>query len=153
MMPGTYEQFSTLISGIYRAVQRIEREAMVKYGCKGSFAQYLAALRRHADEGMTSTQLCEACDKDKAAVSRAVAEMEERGLIYRDTHNEKLYRARLYLTEEGMRAADYVCRYAQTAVDAGGKGLGEEDRRVFYAALDLISANLQLIGKEGIPEE
>lgn len=153
MKPGTYEQFSAVISGIYRAVQRIEREEMVKYGCKGSFAQYLAALRRHADEGMTSTQLCEACDKDKAAVSRAVAEMEERGLIYRDTNNEKLYRARLHLTEEGIRAADYVCRCAQAAVDAGGKGLGAEERRVFYAALELISTNLQSISKEGIQKK
>ena len=40
-----------------------------KYGYKGAFAQYLVVLASHP-EGLTSAQLCEQSDRDKAAVSR-----------------------------------------------------------------------------------
>ena len=36
-------------------------------------------------------------------------------------------------------------------MDAAGQGLTDEDRKVFYAALDLIAANLQAICRNGIP--
>lgn len=148
-MISRYEQFSSAVSGIYRSIQKIEREEMEKYGCRGSFAQYLAVMNRHP-EGMTSAQLCEACDRDKAAVSRAVAEMTEKGLI---TRGQGMYRVRLRLTEEGSKAAAFVCERAERAVEAVGNALTDEDRRIFYASLDLISERLEEIGRAGIPEE
>lgn len=149
-MLSKYEYFSFLISGVYHSIQKLERDEMVKYGYKGAYAQYLAAMRRYP-EGVTSAQLCEICEKDKAAVSRAVTEMEEKGLIFRESSGDTLYRARLHLTKEGEKAADFVCERARLAVDAAGKGLIDEDRKVFYAALDLIAGHLQQICKEGIP--
>ena len=77
-MVDRYERLSGLISGIYRQIQKLEREEMEKYGFKGAFAQYLLAMNHHP-EGLTAAQLCDACDKDKAAVSRVLAEMEELG--------------------------------------------------------------------------
>lgn len=147
-----YEQFSFLISVIYRHIQKIERDEMIKRGFKGSFAQYLAAVGRFPD-GVTSAQLCEMCDKDKAAVSRAVTEMEAHGLIRREADGETLYRARLMLTAEGREMADYVAERARLAVREAGKGMSEDDRRVFYTVLDLIASNLQWISKTGLPEQ
>ena len=134
-MMSRYEQFAGAISGIYRSIQKIERDEMIKYGYKGAFAQYLAAMYRHP-EGVTSVQLCEICDKDKAAVSRMVAEMEEKQLIKRVSENDNLYRAKLCLTEEGEKAAAYVCKRAAAAAAAGGKGLSEEDRQAFQVRVD-----------------
>ena len=146
-----YEQFSGAVSSLYRYIQKIERDEMIKYGYKGSFAQYLVVLVRRPD-GLTSTQLCEICDKDKAAVSRAVGEMEEKGLLVRESTGETMYRAKLKLTEEGRRAALFVCGRAQSAVAAAGRGLSEEARTAFYSSLGLIAQNLHTISKEGIPE-
>ena len=153
-MLSRYEQFSFVISSIYRGIQKIERDEMVKYGYKGSYAQYLAALTRYP-EGLTLLQLCEICEKDKAAVSRAVADMEERGLIVRVSPGGRTshYRAQLRLTEEGKKISTVVCERAKAAVDAIGRDLTEEQRRVFYAALGLIAANLQTVTRQGIPEE
>lgn len=145
-----FEQFSSSISGIYKHIQKIERDEMVKYGLKGSFAQYLLAIGRY-EEGITSSELCEICDKDKAAISRVVAEMEQKGLIYRQAAGDNLYRARLKLTEKGKEAADHVSTCAKIAVEVAGKGLTEESRQAFYAALNLIASNLQDISKKGIP--
>ena len=148
-MLSRFEQFSFVVSGINRYIQKLERDEMVKYGYKGAYAQYLAVMNRYAD-GLTAAQLCEVCDKDKAAVSRITAEMESRGLIERE--NVK-YRAKLKLTAEGKRAAEFVCRKAQTAVETVGNELTAEERATFYATLDLIAAKLQILSKEGIPEE
>lgn len=151
-MISRYEQFSYAVSALHRYIQKIERDEMVKYGYKGSFAQYLVVMNRRP-EGLTSTKLCEICDKDKAAVSRAVGEMEEKGLVYRKGVGETMYRAKLRLTEEGQRAACYVCERAEAAVAAAGQGLDDESRRAFYATLSLIAGNLHGIIKEGIPQK
>lgn len=150
-MRSRFEQFTFVISGIYRYIQKIERDEMVKYGYKGAYAQYLVAIHHHP-EGLTSSQLCEACDKDKAAVSRVIAEMEQKGLVTRGAAEDSVYRARIRLTDEGLRAARFVDERARAAVLAAGKGLTDENRTVFYETLGLIAGNLQNLSKEGIPE-
>ena len=34
-----FEQFTSSIAGIYKHIQKIERDEMIKYGLKGSYAQ------------------------------------------------------------------------------------------------------------------
>ena len=60
-MTSRFEQFTIVISGINRYIQKLERNEMIKRGYKGVFAQYLAVLKRFED-GLTSTELCEVCD-------------------------------------------------------------------------------------------
>jgi DNA-binding MarR family transcriptional regulator len=147
-----YEQFSFIISVINRKIQKIERDEMIKYGHKGSFAQYLTAMRRHP-EGITAAQLSELCDKDKAAVSRVISEMIEKGLVVRNTSNDTLYRAKLVLTHEGERIAEFVAKRAMAAVLAVGNELSDSERKMFYSTLDFISNKLETISKDGIPQE
>lgn len=150
-MISRFERFSYSISTLYRYIQKIERGEMIKLGYKGVFAQYLVALVQRP-EGLTAAQLCEICDKDKAAVSRAIGEMEEKGLLRRKGTGDTMYRAKLVLTQEGMRAAKFACDRVEAAVTAADVGLTEENRTVLYAALDLIAGNLENIVKKGIPE-
>ncbi len=144
-----YEQFASSITTLYRYFQKIATDEMEKQGLKGSYAQYLLVMRR-LKKGVTAAKLCEVCNKDKAAVSRAVSEMEEKGLIYREGVAGG-YRARLFLTEAGERAANHVCNRAEIAVTVADEGLSEERRKDFYETLDLLAANLQKITQEGLP--
>lgn len=146
-----FELFVSAISGIYQNIQKIEHEEMEKYGLKGIYAQYLAVLHR-MPTGITSAQLCEECGKDKAAVSRALTEMERRGLVRREFAGDTGYRALLLLTDKGKEAAEFVCRKAIAAVEYAGSGMTDDQRQVFYAALLGISENLKTIARDGIPE-
>ena len=146
-----FEQFSGYISAIYRSIQKLEREEMVKHGLTGAYAQYLMAIKRYPN-GITSKELCEVCDKDKAAVSRVIAGMESKGLVTRKSKNNTTYRALLFLTEDGERAADFISERAKVAINKAGEGISEEERQYFYAALEVISSNLQIMGTQGIPE-
>jgi len=146
-----FEEFSFIISSIYHAIQKIERDEMEKYGLKGPHAQYLVAMT-HCPEGVTAARLSELCDKDKAAVSRALGELEKRGMVIRELANDTAYRALLKLTEQGEAAARFVCGKATAAVELAGKSLSDQDREFFYAALRRISDTLTRISREGLPE-
>ncbi len=150
-MLSRFEQFTSAISAIYRDVQKLERDEMEKHGLRGAFAQYLVAISRHP-EGITAAALCEVCDKDKAAVSRVITELEAKGLLIKENDGTSQYRAKLYLTESGQEAARFVKERASVAVELAGSGLSDPDRKVFYAALERIASNLQRISKDGIPE-
>ena len=151
-MLSRFERFTSMVSAIYRTIQKLERDEMEQYGLRGSYAQYLLALRRNPS-GLTAPELRQICSVDKAAVSRAAADMEADGLICRKAQGSSLYRARLRLTEEGRKAADFVFHRAADAVELAGAGLAEEDRQAFYAALELICGNLNRISKEGLPPQ
>ena len=150
-MVDRFERFSLAISEISRYWHKITGDEMEKYGLRGAYAHYLVTIARYPD-GITSSKLSEICDKDKAAISRIVSEMEDKGLVVRRTDRENLYRAKLVLTEEGRQAADYVCERAEKAVSAAGQGLDDDDRKIFYGALAIIEANLRRISREGLPD-
>lgn len=148
-MVSRFEQFASSITCIYRYIQKIERTEMEKYGLKGPHAQCLLAMDRHP-EGITSARLCDVCDRDKAAISRMVAELEEKGMVRRSENGGVRYRAQLYLTELGKAAAEHVQRRAELAVEEAGSGMTEQQRAAMYVALGLIAGNLQMICSEGL---
>jgi DNA-binding MarR family transcriptional regulator len=146
-----YELFSSSVSTLSRDIQAIERTEMAKFGLKGPHAQCLMAMNRFP-QGITSAKLCDLCEKDKAAISRTVAELEEAGLIRRSDRNGVRYRSALTLTEAGKIAADAVNQRATQAVEEAGAGLNDEQREVFYSVLGIISENLHTICKTGLKE-
>ena len=144
-----YQQFSTAISCLYHDIQKLERVEMAKYGLKGPHAHCLKVMAEFP-EGITSAELTEQCEKDKAAISRAVAELEEAGLLVRCQRDGLRYRARLVLTPEGQEAAGKVIARVQLAVERAGAGLDEEERTVFYRVLGRIAENLHAVCEDGL---
>lgn len=151
-MLNRYEQFSFIVSGINRHIQKLEHDEMIKLGYKGAFAQYLVAIRHHSD-GVTAAQLSEICEKDKAAVSRIITEMIEKGLVDRKSEKDTNYRAKLTLSAEGQKVAEYIASRASAAIEAMGNELTEEQRKTLYATLDSIAAKLQVLTLKGISHE
>ena len=147
-----FELFASSVASIHRSIQKIERMEMAKYGLKGPHAQALLAMSRFP-EGITSGELVKLCDKDKAAISRTVAELEREGMVDRLGKNGNFYRAALILTDRGREAAEHVAIRAKQAVEAASNGLSDGNRRVLYAALELIANHLQNICDTGLSEE
>lgn len=150
-MENRYELISASISSMYHDIQKIERIEMAQYGLKGPHAQCLLAMKKHP-QGITAARLCEICEKDKAAVSRTLAELEEAGMVLRENRNGSRYRASLTLTEQGVAAADTVVEKARLAVEVAGIGFDEKEREVFYRVLAIIAGNLHKLCREGLKE-
>ena len=151
-MISKYEIISNSVACISRDIQRLERAEMAKYNLKAPHAQFLLVLSPYP-EGLIATQLCELCEKDKAAISRTVAELEESGLVRRLERNGNRYRAALVLTQAGQEAAIAVSRKAKQAVELAGEGLTDADREIFYRVLAQIAENLHTICKDGLKDE
>lgn len=151
-MLGKYALFSGSVSCLYHDIQKIERVEMAKYGLKGPHAQFLVVLAQHP-EGITAAKLCELCEKDKAAVSRTVSELEEAGLLCRKERNGVRYRSSLQLTARGLEVARSVNDRVELAVAQAGTGLTDGQREVFYQVLALIARNLHTICMNGLKEK
>ena len=150
-MINRFERFSFAIAEIYRHWHKIASDEMEKYDLKGPYAVYLTTMYRYP-EGITATQLSELCSKDKADVSRAMAIMEKKGLVKKESINQNLYRALIRLTDQGIEAAELVRQRAGVAVEKAGSGISDENRAIFYEVLEHIAVNLQTISAEGLPQ-
>ncbi len=148
-MESRYELFSSSISSLYHDIQKIERVEMGKCSLKGPHAQCLLVMSRYP-QGITAAQLCDLCERDKAAISRTVSELEQAGMVLRQSRNGSLYRAGLILSDQGRAAAEAVRGKARQAVEQAGTGLDEEKRAIFYEVLTLITNNLHAICKDGL---
>lgn len=147
-MINRFEQFSSSICTIYKYLQKLEKTGMEKYKLKGSHTQCLIEIEKHVD-GVTAAQLCTLCGKDKAAISRAIAELEDVGHVERFSESKNGYQAKIRLTDSGKLAAQKVAATIESVVSKAGTGLSDEHRSIFYSSLDLIAENLKNIYLEG----
>lgn len=137
-----FEKFTSNITKLYRVIQKLKEIEVKDYGLKSQHVMIIYYLARNED-GLTSKELKELCDEDKAAISRSVKFLEEKGLISIEKQNKnKSYRSPITLTEEGLEVSNLINQKIQNAVERGGSGLSEEERLNFYNALILISNNL-----------
>ena len=150
-MLNRFARFSLAISEIDRCWHKLAAEAMTKYDLNSPHAVYLTTLYDYPD-GITAAKLGELCCKNKADVSRMVSILEKKGLLEKESVGGNLYRAKLILTEEGRKAAEYVRDLAALVVEQAGVDLSDNDREVFYRCLEQITLNLQNMSKEGLPK-
>ena len=148
-MVGRFETFSFALSEIMSSWNKIAADEMKAFGLKGTYVVYLIALYK-CEDGLTSANLCEMCNRDKAEVSRAIKSLEEKGLVLRENTTVNGYRAKIKLTKQGREATYTLRERVKLAVEKGGQGLSEEERETFYHALEVISSNLKAISKDGL---
>ena len=149
-MLNRFARFSLAISEIDRCWHKLAAEEMAKYDLNSPHAVYLNTLYEF-EEGLTAAQLGELCRKNKADVSRMVSILENKGLVRKEASGNNMYRARLLLTAEGRQAAEQVRNRTALAVELAGAGMTESDREVFYRCLEQITANLQMLSRDGLP--
>ena len=142
-----FEDFVVLIGAISKEIQRIKAAEAAKLGLKGADIMLLYQLHREP-EGLTSAELARRAGVTRAAISRYTAGLEERGFI-RMVEDERSgrYRARLYLTEQGVRAMDEAVNTIARVVAQAGDELSAEDRQVMYRSLATVLDRLKHISR------
>ncbi len=141
-MKERFEIFVTAITQIYRSIQKLKSQEMAGFGLKGTHVMCLFQLEQHR-EGLTSLQLAQFCDEDKAAISRAVSELRKLGLVQVPQDSGRHYRVLLTLTEQGRQVTGQMNRKIIEAVMAGAQGYSQEEREIFYCVLLRVAENLQ----------
>lgn len=133
-----FESFVTGITLCHKYIQKIKSAEMTDFGLKGTHVMCLFYLHNYPD-GLTAAQLSRLCAEDKAAISRTLAVLLDKGYIL---PGETKYNNILQLTDKGIAIAEQIDGLIAQWVSLGGDGLSEEERTVFYRTLEKISLNL-----------
>ena len=138
-MEKIFENFTTYILKISKLINRIKLYEMHEYDLKAIHVMCGYFLYENPD-GLTGGELVKLTLEDKAAVSRAVKTLCERGLAI---YNSKKYNSPIKLTDEGRKFAEYVNDRAIQAVEEGSATFTDEERAFFYKSLGVIAKNLE----------
>ena len=146
---GRFEVFTLALSEIMSNWNKIATDELKPYGLKGSYVVYLIALFK-APDGLTAANLSQMCNRDKAEVSRAIKSFEEKGFVTRTNTTSTGYRASITLTKKGREVTHEIRERVKLVVEKGGEGLSDNEREIFYNALETISKNLKAISEDGL---
>lgn len=138
-MENIFENFTITILKLNKLVQKIKNFEMQEYGLKTIHVMCGYYLQNHP-QGLTASELVSLTLEDKAAISRALKALQEKGFVKYDPNK---YNSVIRLTDEGSLFASAVCRKATRAVEAGSYDFTEEERIAFYKALGTIAENLE----------
>lgn len=137
-----FETFTGSILELNRYLQKLKDIEMKPFGLRANHVMCLYHLGKNP-QGLTVTQMAEACKEDKAAVSRCMAQLVERGLVQGNfPENKRSYRTRLTLTASGQEMVAKIYQKVDAAMIGGSSGLTEAQRENLYAAMEIIINNL-----------
>ena len=137
-----FETFTGSILELNRCVQKLKDLEMKPFGLRANHVMCLYYLGRNP-QGLTVTELAETCREDKAAVSRCVSLLVERGFVGGSfPENKRSYRTKLSLTASGRELVEAIYRKVDVAMVGGGSGLTDAQREDLYASMELIIRNL-----------
>ena len=145
-MQNRFKTFTVLIDKLKRSIRKIKTEEMAEYELKSPHVSFLYYL--YSSPPMTSKELAEVCDEDKASVSRSIEYLEEQGYIACEKRKQKRYKAILKLTEKGTEVAKVIAEKIDKILLEASAGVPEEDREIMYRTLAIICDNLQRICDE-----
>ena len=143
-MEKRYQMFTVLVSKCARLIKRIKTIEMKEFDLQLPHVSCLYYLYI-ADGPITAAELCEACDEDKAYISRTIDSLEKEGCVVCATKGEKKYKSPLMLTEKGREISEKIAQKIDNIVDDAGSGVTEKDRKVFYHTFMQICENLEKI--------
>ena len=138
-MEKIFENFTITILKLNKLVHKIKNFEMHEYGLKTIHVMCVYYLNNNP-EGLTASELTKLTLEDKAAISRALKVLQEKGYASYDPNK---YNAEIRLTEEGKKLALIISEKADSAVSAGSYDFTDEQRNSFYVELKTIADNLE----------
>ena len=135
--------FTTLLTDIGRKIKKIKSEEITKFNLKGPHVSCVYYL--YLNGSMTSKELSDVSEEDKASVSRSLEYLESHGFIYCSSTNKKRYRAPFYLSPKGLEVGEYIEKRIASYLQKASEGISDEMRKNMYESLIKINKNLENI--------
>lgn len=143
-MQERYETFTSLVMNINRYILKIKNVEMQEFGLKGNHVQCLHYLYNE-ENGLTSKQLSEICEEDKAAISRTLKYLENGGFVFVEESDSKKYRNPYKLTPKGLQYGKAINMKIDGIMELASKGIDDISREKLYLSLHTICDNLKKI--------
>ncbi len=144
MKPERYNEFTLLIEGTHKLIQKIKLDHSKEFGIKGVHVFWLCRLLAQP-EGMTSAELAAQRMIDRSLVSREIDELLDKGYIQVDKKSvgkRRSYNSIITLTPEGVKVAKKISGMAMGIQNEANRGIRESELISFYRTLNTIYNNL-----------
>ena len=142
-MQERFETFTVLINRISRNIRKIKNQEMAEYKLRSAHVSCLYYL--YICGPMTAGSLCEKCEEDKSAISRALKALEENGLVEVLSSKNSKYKNLLVLTEKGEEIGKKISDEILVILADLALVTTHEERVVFFDCLSKISRGLDEI--------
>ncbi|MGN1103912.1 MAG: MarR family winged helix-turn-helix transcriptional regulator [Candidatus Coproplasma sp.] len=138
-MENIFEQFTITVLKLNKLVQKIKMCEMSDYGLKTIHVMCVYYLKNNPG-GLTAAELVKLTLEDKAAISRALKTLKDKGYV---SYNPNSYNEVITLTKDGLYLAEQISEKAEKAVKACSFDFTDEEREGFYNTLQTIAVNLE----------
>ncbi|MBE6681831.1 MAG: winged helix-turn-helix transcriptional regulator [Ruminococcaceae bacterium] len=135
-----FEDFVSLINTAYKDIQKIKSYEVKELGLKSSHVMCMFYLGQN-ENGLTANQLCEKCKEDKAAISRNLKYLAEKGYVTVAEDETRKYKLCNVLTDEGREAYAKLEVLISNSVERFSRGLSNKEREAFQKYLGKIIEN------------
>ena len=144
-----FESFVTTVTRAYKSIQKIKNIEMEKekLGLRGNHVMCMYFLGKNSG-GLTAAELCKLCNEDKAAVSRTILDLTQKGLVKPvEKASKRKYRTMIKLSEDGLELNEKLRGMIEQAVKKGSADFTDDERRIFYKVFFSIVNNLEELTK------
>lgn len=142
-MTDRYKKFTVYITRISRCIRKIKNIEMIEYNLKSPHVSILYNL--YLFNSLTSKDLCDKCEEDKATISRTINYLEVNDFITCIDKNKKRYNSLFFLTDKGKMVGEEITNKINSILEQVNVCLSEEERVEFYNYLSKISDRLEEI--------
>ena len=148
-----FEQFATLISGIYRDIQKLKTKWTEPLGMKSVHIFWVYLLRNHP-EGLSASELSRHSQSNRSLVSREIQELINLGYVYaEETPKQRRYGQKLRLTESGLAVAQQISDASLEIQNVVNAGIPEDDLITLYRTLKILMQNFHTLTDESLEDK
>ena len=148
-----FEQFSSLISGIYRDIQKLKTKWTEPLGMKSVHIFWVYLLKNHPD-GLTAAELSRHSQSNRSLVSREIRELIDLGYVaHVNTSQKSSYGNKLILTESGMKIAQRISEASLDIQNKVNAGIPQEDLLILYRTLGILMENFHRMTEQSLEEK
>ena len=148
-----FEQFATLISGIYRDIQKLKTKWTEPLGMKSVHIFWVYLLKNHP-EGLSASELSRHSQSNRSLVSREIQELINLGYVYaEETPKQRRYGQKLRLTESGLTVAQRISDASLEIQHVVNAGIPEDDLITLYRTLKILMQNFHTLTDESLEDK
>lgn len=148
-----FEQFSSLISGIYRDIQKLKTKWTEPLGMKAVHIFWVYLLKNHPD-GLTASELSRHSQSNRSLVSREIQELMDLGYVMPGkSTRQRRYGQKLVLTDNGREVAQRISEASLEIQNQVNAGIPEEDLIVLYRTLGILMENFHHLTEQTLEEK
>ena len=138
----TISNFMLALDRITKNTKRVIDTVLREQGLRSTHASCFFRICE-AENGLSSTELAEACGVDKAFISRITNDLKKMGYVdYSSEEKTVHYKRKLFLTPSGNSIMSSVNEIITESVDRITSGISPEELEVFYSVISKFDNNL-----------